>query len=180
MRKFLWLSVASMVFLGAAPQQQVDAMAKLHWLAGRWQGAGSVQTPSGLRNFMQTENVQMKLGSSVMLIEGNGRDRATDKAIFSALAIVSVDEETGKYRFRAFNDGHYVDAEALVGTNSLQWGFKPPGAPITVRFTITRTSTGNWFEIGENSSDGQTWRKFFEMTVRKVAPISATPSRSPL
>ena len=36
-----------------------------------------------------------------------------------------------------------------------------------VRYTITRTAEGAWFEIGEYSRDGQQWAKFFEMTLTK-------------
>jgi hypothetical protein len=33
-----------------------------------------------------------------------------------------------------------------------------------VRFTIRGNAKGQWFEIGEMTHDGQTWRQFFEMT----------------
>ena len=46
------------------------------------------------------------------------------------------------------------------------WGFAVPQAG-RVRFTITLTQAGEWWEIGEFSRDGATWAKFFEMTLKK-------------
>lgn len=37
----------------------------------------------------------------------------------------------------------------------------------TIRYTMDLTDAGEWHEIGERSSDGTKWEKFFEMTLRK-------------
>lgn len=38
----------------------------------------------------------------------------------------------------------------------------------TIRYTIVLNDKGEWFEIGERSTDGVAWTKFFEMTLQKV------------
>jgi hypothetical protein len=36
-----------------------------------------------------------------------------------------------------------------------------------IRYTIRLDDKGRWFEIGERSTDGATWTKFFEMTLAR-------------
>ena len=49
----------------------------------------------------------------------------------------------------------------------MQWAMETPGGQI--RYTITLNDAGQWFEIGEMSQDGETWRQIFEMTLDRVA-----------
>ena len=37
-----------------------------------------------------------------------------------------------------------------------------------IRYTLHHTAAGAWHEIGETSTDGKTWRKFFEMTLKRI------------
>ena len=53
-----------------------------------------------------------------------------------------------------------------------QWETASPAGKL--RFTITHTDKDEWFESGEASEDGKSWRKFFEMTLHRVK------SRSPI
>jgi hypothetical protein len=46
----------------------------------------------------------------------------------------------------------------------------------SVRYTIRLDENGRWFEIGETSSDGSEWRKFFEMTLTRVERESTHPA----
>jgi hypothetical protein len=36
-----------------------------------------------------------------------------------------------------------------------------------MRYTIKHNEKDEWFEVGEMTQDGQTWRKFFEMTLER-------------
>jgi hypothetical protein len=38
----------------------------------------------------------------------------------------------------------------------------------SIHYSITIDDQGVWNEVGESSTDGATWRKFFEMTLRRV------------
>jgi hypothetical protein len=53
-----------------------------------------------------------------------------------------------------------------VGTDTLEWSLQIPQRG-RMRYTITRNEKDEWFEVGETSQEDQTWRKFFEMTLRK-------------
>jgi len=50
--------------------------------------------------------------------------------------------------------------------DTLEWSLQIPQRG-RMRYTISRNEKGEWFEIGEMSQEDQTWRKFFEMTLRK-------------
>jgi hypothetical protein len=83
-----------------------------------------------------------------------------------AVALVTYDERAKQFRFRALDArGHSTDSEAKVGDATLQWTIPAGGA--TMRYTSSWTGS-EWQEIGEMSTDGATWRKFFEMKLRRV------------
>jgi hypothetical protein len=95
-------------------------------------------------------------------------DKETGSVVHQAFVVVSFDEKAKRYRFQAYTDrGSYTEAEAKVEDGKLEWGFRIPQAG-EVRYTITVTENGRWFEIGEISSDGKQWRKSFEMTLERV------------
>ena len=150
----------------AATQRQ--EMKKLDWLVGHWKGSGWVEMgPQGRHEFVQTEAIHSKLDGLVLIIEGLGRSQEADTVVHSALAVVSYDEGAKTFRWRAFTaEGRQTDAEAKVGEGTLEWGF-PISQQGRVRFTIQRNEKGQWFEIGEMTQDGQTWRQFFEMTLER-------------
>jgi hypothetical protein len=64
-------------------------------------------------------------------------------------------------------NGQSVDAEAKFTDAGFQWGFQ--AAPtLHMRYTVKLNDKSEWFEIGEMSQDGTSWRKFHEMTLQKV------------
>ncbi len=44
----------------------------------------------------------------------------------------------------------------------------PDGPQRFSSYTVTIDDQGRWTEIGETSTDGEIWRKFFEMTLQRV------------
>ncbi len=121
----------------------------------------------GRKEFTQTETIQIKLNGLLLLIEGEGRAREGGATVHAAMAVVSYDERGKTFRWRAFTDeGQQTDAEAKVGTDMLEWGLEIPQRG-RMRYTIKRNEKGEWFEVGEMTQDGQTWRKFFEMTLQR-------------
>ena len=156
-----------------AAKPPYQEMRKLDFLVGEWSGEAWIQMgPEGKREtVIQTEKVQPRLGGKLLLIEGLGRERleggVAGKVVHDALAIVSWDPEKDHYRFIGYvADRPGVDTILEVGDNTAVWGLTTPQGG-RVRYTIRLTEKGEWNEIGEFSRDGQAWKKFFEMTLRK-------------
>jgi hypothetical protein len=156
-----------------APAVQQEAMKKLSFLAGQWKGESWSEFVPGQRSTsLGTETVQSKLGGLLLIIEGvhrrKGGDKEAGKVVHNAFAVVSYDEKAKRYRLQAYTDrGNYTEAEAKVADGKLEWGFRIPKFG-EVRYTITVSEQGRWSEIGEVSSDGKEWRKFFEMNLERV------------
>jgi hypothetical protein len=155
------------------PAVQQEAMKKLDFLTGQWKGESWTEFVPGERSMsVGTETVATKLGGLLLTIEGVHRrkigDKETETIVHSAFAVVSYDDKGKRYRFQAYTDrGNYTEAEAKVGDGQLEWGFRIPQFG-EVRYRIRVTDKGHWSEIGEVSTDGQQWRKFFEMTLERV------------
>ena len=163
------LSISSVALLAQDPASgQRAEMKKLDWLVGQWQGAGwMLMGPQGRREFTITETIQEKLDGLVLVIEGLGKSKEDGSTVHTALAFVSYDEEAKTHRWRAFTaEGRQTDAVAKVGANTLEWGLEIPLRG-RMRYTINVNEKGEWFEVGEMTPDGQTWQKFFEMTLQR-------------
>ncbi len=142
------------------------AMQKLAFLEGEWEGGGSIAMGPGQRStFAQSERIQFKHDGTLLLIEGQGRSPETGAIVHDALAVVTFDPLTGKYKFRSFAAvGRFVDTEATVSGNTMVWGWN--AGPQKIRYTTT-VEHGVWRAAGERSTDGATWIVFFEMTVKR-------------
>jgi hypothetical protein len=124
---------------------QRQAMRKLSFLAGHWSGPVTiVRGPGEPNHFTQTEDVQYKLDGLVLLVEGKGAS-ADGKVQFSALATIAYDDASHTYRFRAYNDGHYLDTELSVPANGFSWSFM--SGPAHIVNTMHLTSKGEWDEV---------------------------------
>jgi hypothetical protein len=149
-----------------------EAMAKLSKMVGKWEGEATVQLgPGQTHKVKQTEHVQSKLGGNVLLVEGLGKEKGADgveKVVFQAMAICAYDAKDKTYKFHAFRDnGMSTIANAEVTDSGMIWGFED-GRGGKIRYTITLTDD-TWTEIGEYLMEGQPARKFFDMTVKRVA-----------
>ena len=149
---------------------QVNEMKKVQWLAGKWEGQGWMMFgPEEKHTFSQTETVTSKLNGILLVIEGLGTDGESN-IIHNAFAVLSFDSENQRYVMRAHKaDGAFTEADALVDNNGdFIWGFNHPYAG-ELRFTIRQNNKGQWYEIGEASSDdGNSWFQNFEMLLNKV------------
>jgi hypothetical protein len=178
----IWSVAALLLLLNCAtgfgqdpksPAAQQEAMKKLSFLAGQWKGESWTEFVPGQRQLSQgTETVESKLNGLLVVIEGvhqrKNADKGAGNVAHHAFAVVSYDEKGKRYRLQAYTDkGNYTEAEAKVGDGKLEWGFSIPKFG-QVRYTVTLTEKGQWFEIGEVSTDGKQWRKFFEMTLERV------------
>ena len=167
MRSFLLLGLLA---VSAAAQHmpdvaaQKEAMKKLSFLVGTWKGPATAYLPGGPLKVEQTEEVQYKLGGTVLLVEGTGR--LPDGTVrFNALATISYDDSAKVYRVRAHNDGRFVDAELKVADKGFQWGYT--AGPAKVSFTMALTDKGEWSEIGEVVVGGRPPQKSIELLVTK-------------
>ena len=177
-RCFVWTLALAFghAVAGQEPQPsstQLEAMKKLNFLVGEWKGEGWTEfVPGQRRTSPIAESVQPKLGGIVLLVEGLGKKKVPDKqeevVVHNALGILSYDERAKIYRMRShIATGQTTDAEAKFTDGGFQWAFKA-GPSLSFRYTVKLTDKGEWFEIGEMSQDGTTWRKFHEMTLQKV------------
>lgn len=145
---------------------------KLDFLVGEWKGEGWIEFgPNQRYTFVETESVQSKLGGEVVLIEGLGKKvvggQQAEVVIHNAMAMVCYDAKAKQLRFRAYQaGGRSVDSEAKVANGQLEWGLEEGGR--SMRFIIKLDAADRWFEIGEVSTDGKTWRQFFEMKLQRV------------
>lgn len=137
-------------------------MAPLSSLEGKWKGSGWMMGQDRVRqNFEQEENIEMKLSGTILQIEGIGS--ADGQVVHHALALIQAKEEEGKYEFTSFLQS------GMKGTYPAQFeGGKLIWNPTDqVRYIIQINDQGQWHEIGEYNA-GNTWYKFFEMTLNKI------------
>lgn len=146
-------------------EAQRDAMRKLSFLAGRWSGPVTISRgPGEPLHFAQTENVEYKLDGLVLLIEGKSTD-PDGKVQFSALATIAYDDASHSYRFRAYNDGHYIDTELAVPANGFSWGFT--AGPAHIVNTMHLTDKGEWNETTEVTVGSNPPHPSVEMLLRR-------------
>ncbi|MCC9656411.1 hypothetical protein [Rhodopirellula halodulae] len=175
------LLFAIMVFctpaIVSAQQQSPDlgskseAMKKLKFLTGVWEGEGSIEFGGRRSKFHGRETVELKIGGLALLIEGvhkmnlpNGEERV----IHNALGLITYNPESKDFQFIAhLSNGRSGTYKAmLTDENTLQWTLSD--SPVgKMRYTIN-VNDGKWHEIGEISEDGKGWVPFFEMQLSKV------------
>ncbi len=145
---------------------QKEAMKRLSFLLGTWHGEAEVTTgPGAAKKVLQTEEIQMRLDGLVMVLEGTGTLADTGVVAFRAFATIAFDEATKTYRFRAYNDGNYVDTELELLDGGFEWGFTAGPAKITN--TMKLDAAGQWVETTDVVINGAPPRRTMEMRVRK-------------
>lgn len=138
-----------------------EAISKLAFLEGVWEGSGWMMGRNGQKNtFNQTENIQFKLDNTVLLIEGQGK--ANGKTVHDALAIITYNETEKDYNFRSYlANGRNGLFKAELIDNKLYW------YPMeNMRYIISINENGQWYETGELKRKDK-WFQFFEMTLDK-------------
>jgi hypothetical protein len=143
---------------------QREAMKKLDFLTGKWSGPASVsQGPGEPLKLTQSELVQYKMDGLVMLVEGTGRD-AAGKIVFQALATIAYDDATSSYRFRAYNNGRYLDTDLKVTPKGFEWGYT--AGPLKVNNVMRINDKGEWAEVTESAYGASPARKSVEMSLK--------------
>lgn len=159
------MTTAAQQVNSASVDAQREAMKKLSFLVGRWTGPVTIQRgPGEPLHFTQTEFVTYKLDGLVLQIEGQSTG-ADGKAAFSALATISYDDESHTYRFRAYNNGHYLDTELTVPEHGFSWGFT--AGPAHIVNTMHLTEKGEWNEVTDVTVGSSPAHRSMEMTLQK-------------
>jgi hypothetical protein len=145
-------SLAAQQTVSNSADAQREAMRKLSFLTGHWSGPVKiVRGPGEPLHLTQTEVVEYKLDGLVLLLEGKSIS-ADGKALFSALATIAYDDASHTYRFRAYNDGHYLDTELSVPADGFSWSFA--AGPAHIVNTMHLTGKGEWDEVTEVTVGG--------------------------
>jgi hypothetical protein len=141
------LSLSAQQPASSSADAQREAMRKLSFLAGHWSGPVTiVRGPGEPLHLTQTEDIEYKLDGLVLLVEGKSTG-ADGKVQFSALATITYDDASSAYRFRAYNDGHYLDTGLSAPANGFSWSFT--AGPAHIVNTMHLTDKGEWNEVTE-------------------------------
>lgn len=166
-RLLLAVALAVSAFGQARPDKaaQIEAMKKLSFLAGKWEGEATVRMgPGEPVKVKQTEDVQYRLGGTILLVEGTGHSAATGAQVFNALGVISYDEVAKAYKIRAYTEGRIADSPLEVTDKGFKWHIV--SGPYRINYVMTLNDKGEWTETGDAVVGDRTFRTV-EMTVRK-------------
>ncbi|HLT73547.1 MAG TPA: hypothetical protein VKZ68_00635 [Ohtaekwangia sp.] len=166
--------VGNMVLAQTAAPKTDSPMDVFRAWEGHWQGEGSIQRgPRQPEKSFVNEYITRKLNGTIVVVEGIGTKTGItsnkDTVVHHAFGVINFDQASNTYKFQTYlADGRTSSAWFNVeGAGKYQWGFDVPNGKI--RYTITiDTEKKTWFEIGEFTTDGNRWMKFFEMNLKKV------------
>jgi hypothetical protein len=151
----------------AAQQYQIDreaqsAMSRLGFIVGQWEGSGWIMGMERTKHtFSQTENVQFRLDSTVILVEGLGK--TGEMVTHNALAVISFNKEGSGYHFNSYlSSGVGGTFTGELKEDAFYWY---PNE--NIRYTIRINDEGQWYEKGEMNRGGE-WFQFMEMTLDKT------------
>lgn len=144
---------------------QIEAMKKLSFLTGKWEGEATVRMgPGEPRKLKQSEDVQYRLDGTILVVEGTGSDAATGDKVFNAFGVISYDEAAKGYKIRAYTEGRIADSPLEVTDKGFKW-FIVSG-PYRINYAMNLNDKGEWVETGDAVVGERTFRTV-EMTVRK-------------
>jgi hypothetical protein len=151
-------------------EAQRTAMKALEFLVGEWSGEATVlRGPGQFVEMAQTESAHFKLDGLVLMIEGVGRTKPDGKVSLQALGLISFDDETGRYRMLAFNDGRWLETEVKVADsgNSMSWGFAI--GQFKTATVLRINENGEWTEHAEITIGERSPQKMMDLKVRRIA-----------
>ena len=150
-----------------AQQSATEAMGKLGFLVGEWQGKAQAVTGPGQQvNLQQHESVEYRMDGKLLLLEGKGYEE--EKLVFDALAVVTYNEPKQEYELTSWlGTGQNTQAyRREKGEGKFEWGFDvPQGGKVKYEFSLNEL--GQWVETGQYSPDGSQWYPSFSMLLDK-------------
>lgn len=161
-----WLAAYTQENTENIKTQKMEAMEKLSFMAGTWEGKGWTQMGEGSKEtFDVHETIEKKLDGLVYLVEGHGTSAGI--TTHKAIAIISWNSENNEYSFESHTfDGRSADATASLEGRTFTWGFSTPNGG-EVRYKMIFNNS-EWHETGSYSPDGQVWYPFMEMRLKKI------------
>ncbi len=150
-------------------EAQREAMKKLGFVVGKWAGEARLLRGAGeWAELLQTEEAQYKLDGLIMVIEGVGRTKSDGRPVLQAFGIISYEDESGTYHFRAFNDGRFLKTttKLLEEGSGMSWSFDL--GEIRTNAVLRVNERGEWTEVGEISIGSQAAKKFWELSVQRL------------
>jgi|GEM_PF-820293 len=145
---------------------QREAMHKLAFLIGHWSGPITIfHGPGEALHLTQTEEVESKLDGLVLLVEGKSTN-ADGKVEFSALATIAYDDASHTYRFRAYNNGRYLDTPLSVVPDGFSWGFD--AGPAHIANTMHLSAKGEWSEVTKVTVGSRPSQRSMEMLLQHL------------
>jgi hypothetical protein len=148
-------------------------MQDLDMMVGAWQGEGWIQfTAEGERHtFTVSETVESRLGGLVLVFERTAKGQLADRegtiVINHSFGILTYDAVRRRYAgvvIRA--DGSIVVAEVKQDEGFLEWSYEDAQLG-TIQNLIRITESGEWFGTGQNSTDGVTWNRTYEIHLKR-------------
>ena len=146
------------------PDAQLEAMKKLDYMAGNWQGEGWMDMGGRRMTFRGGEKIQRKLNGLALLVEGaffaKPEGAPAEIPVHTTLGVMSYDPKTSTYRFSSWlatGGSGETELHLLDGG----WWWEPAGSG--VKFTMKLTENGEWLETGERGG-----KQFFEMRLKKA------------
>ena len=167
---FVSLSAASAQ--SEPPAQAVkEAMAKVEWMVGEWEGEGWRADPQGdVHQFNVREVVEPKLGGLILVIEGRGwREGEGGERIENhhAVGIFSFDAYSRQYHFDAFvREGYQSRSTPEISEGKYTWSH-PAGPNAKMQYTAQLTDDGAWLETGAYCR-GDDCQQTFEMRLTRA------------
>jgi hypothetical protein len=135
---------------------------RLGFIVGEWKGNGWIMDRNGDQHeFTQSEEVQFKLDSTVILVEGVGKTE--ENIIHNALGIISYNPEDRNYTFRSYLSSGL--SNTFTGELKGDVFYWYPGE--NMRYVVRINEEGQWVEKGEMNR-GENWIPFLEMTLDKA------------
>jgi hypothetical protein len=160
-----WLPVLMLAAAGSAGAQtppeaaaQRDAIAKLAWMAGRWEGTSTSLVREGQVRATSSEWMKIAAGGTALVILGVHHrvmpDGSRGEVTHDAAGMITWDNAKQKYRFTAHIDkGRHGDFEGVMDGDTFVWSIPIPQG--SIRYRIRRNEAGQYTEKGELCPNSQ-------------------------
>ena len=147
------------------PTEPRDAISKLAFLVGNWEGAGISYAADGAQTaYFDTEYVRFDLDQAVLLINAKGQ-RADGSTSYQLHTVIYYDVAAAHYVYTPYagRTPRSFQCELEEGPKLLCLNKEK-----NYRLSFQRLPDGKWNEFGERLSEG-TWSKSFETRLTEVA-----------
>lgn len=147
---------------------EVEAIARLGFMLGRWQGPGWHVTADGRRaELVQEETVTSHLGGRLLAVDGVGHARDDPgRVVHEAFALVWFDPAAERYWWEAFSRAGRTVTALEVEDAAFRWTLDL-GDEGRIRYEA-RFAGGTWEETGEAAAPGGGWRPMFAMALERA------------